>query len=198
MIQQLHHRIGKETNVDFAEKRIRNLFNIDILQNVQVRRSQFIQQIHPNPKSLIQEGYVVHSLPLRNCDIMKIYNYPNPLSTPNDQAPQLTQVKIQRIKTTAKKDRQLKISTDIYSNTVAKMPAFYTKHQFNSKTQKSMLSTESIAIRIRSLSRVKENLQDSQISQQRSTTPNGKKRLSQYKLILQKQINSLLQDSFLN
>ncbi|CAD8092404.1 unnamed protein product [Paramecium primaurelia] len=135
MIQQLHHRIGKETKVDFAEKRIRNLFNVDILQNVQVRRSQFIHQIHPNPKSLIQEGYIVHSIPLRNCDIMKIYNYPkqklnySPLHTGNDQNPQITQVKIQRIMTTAKKDRQIKISTDIHSNTVAKMPAFYTKHQ---------------------------------------------------------------------
>ncbi|CAD8092406.1 unnamed protein product [Paramecium primaurelia] len=61
-----------------------------------------------------------------------------------------------------------------------------------------MLSTESIAIRIRSLSRVKENLQDSQISKQRSATPNGKRRLSQYKLLLQQQVNSFLQDSFFN
>ncbi|CAD8204060.1 unnamed protein product [Paramecium octaurelia] len=135
MNQQLNHRIGKEHKVDIAEQRIRNLFNIDILQNVQVRRTQFIHSIHPNPKSLIQEGYIVHSIPLRNCDRMKIYNYPrekqdrSPLPTGTDQIPQITQEKIQRIMTTVKKDRSMNISIDNQSNTVAKMPAFYTKHQ---------------------------------------------------------------------
>ncbi|CAD8118638.1 unnamed protein product [Paramecium sonneborni] len=204
MNQSLHHRIGKEHQIDFAEKRIRNLFNIDILQNVQIRRSQFIHQIHPNPKSLIQEGYTVHSLPLRNCDIMKIHNYPkqkqyfSQLTTQNDLSPQITQVKIKRIMTSAKKDRKLNISIDNHSNTVAQMPAFYTTHQSNSKTQKSMISTESIALRIRSLSRAKDNLQDSSVSQKRSASPNKKKRLNQYKLILQQQINSFWQDQYFN
>ncbi|CAD8114906.1 unnamed protein product [Paramecium sonneborni] len=135
MSQSLNHRIGKEHQIDIAEKRIRNLFNVDILRNVQIRRSQFLNQIHPNPKSLIQEGFTVHTLPLRNCDIMKIHNYPkqkqynSQLQTQNDLTPQITQVKIQRIMTSAKKDRQTNISIDNHSNTVAKMPAFYTKHQ---------------------------------------------------------------------
>ncbi|CAD8114904.1 unnamed protein product [Paramecium sonneborni] len=61
-----------------------------------------------------------------------------------------------------------------------------------------MLSTESIALRIRSLSRVKDNTQNPSVSQKRLATPNRKKRLSSYKLFLQQQVNSFMYDSYFN
>ncbi|CAD8204061.1 unnamed protein product [Paramecium octaurelia] len=61
-----------------------------------------------------------------------------------------------------------------------------------------MVSTESFAIRIRSLGRVKDNIQDSSYFQQRSATPYKNQRLSQYKQFLQKQVNNFLPDSYFN